>query len=207
MSHPTVLYFSDSFWSLTIHCPSPSLSLCLFACLSVSLSLSLSLSHTHTHTHTHTLMACIRTNREGTPVQAAQRNTQLMGTQLRQAQYSQRTWTGSSGCEVAAGHRWDGGEERERHRDTVRPGNRRQGWGVGTQRRQRGGTRMTGTPLPSCSVARTQAGIRRALEQAGGPHQGLICREEGGPTVIPSDGQQRHSAKLLTGEVRGGMAS
>ena len=46
-----------------------------------------------------------------------------------------------------------------------------------------------------------------ALGRLGEPHQGLIGRQEGGPTVIPTDGQQRHGAKLLTGEVRGGMAS
>lgn len=117
---------------------------------------------------------------------------------MEQAQYSQRTWTGSSGCEVASGHRWNGDEGRERHRDTVRPGNRR--WRVGAQRRQSGGTRLIGALLPPA--------VRRGYGQGSGggwgrlvSHQGLIGREEGGPAVIPTDGQQRHGAKLLTGKV------
>lgn len=38
-------------------------------------------------------------------------------------------------------------------------------------------------------------------------HQGLIGREKAGSTVIPSDGQQGHSAKLLTSKVRGGATT
>lgn len=79
---------------------------------------------------------------------------------MEQAQYSQRTWTGSSGCEVASGHRWDGDAGRERHRDTVRPGNRR--WRVGAQRRQGGGTRLRGAPLPPAvrrGTGRDQEGV------------------------------------------------
>lgn len=59
---------------------------------------------------------------------------------------------------------------------------------------------------PSCSAARYRQGSGGGWGRPGS-HQGLIGREEGGPTVIPSDGQQRHGAKLLTGEVRGGTAS
>lgn len=40
-----------------------------------------------------------------------------------------------------------------------------------------------------------------------GSHQGLVGREKGGSTVISSDGQQGHRAKLLTGKVRGGTTT
>lgn len=59
---------------------------------------------------------------------------------------------------------------------------------------------------PYCNVTRVTAGIR-GWGQTGVPYQGLIGREEGGSTVIPTDRQQRHSAKLLTGKVGGGTAS
>lgn len=92
----------------------------------------------------------------------------------------------------------------------MRPGNRRQGWGVGAQRRQRGapGWQAHHSHLQGDKdMGRIQEGTAAGRGQGGEPHQGLIGREEGGPTVISSDGQQRHGAKLLTGKVRGGMTS
>lgn len=89
----------------------------------------------------------------------------------------------------------------------MRPGNRRQGWGLGGTKKAEGGIRLAGTPLPSAGWQRHGQGSGRRWSRLRVPHQGLIGREEGGPTVISSDRQQRHGAKLLTGEVRGGMAS
>lgn len=87
----------------------------------------------------------------------------------------------------------------------MRPGSRSFRWRVGgTEKAEWAPGWQTCHFLLQCGQA--WAGTLRHWARLGEPHQGLIGRQEGGPTVIPTDGQ-RHGAKLLTGEVRGGMAS
>lgn len=63
--------------------------------------------------------------------------------------------------------------------------------------------------VSSCTVTKGKGRgqMFRTCWGEGGSHQGLVGREKGGPTVVPSDGQQGHSAKLLTSQVGGGAAT